>query len=69
MKALEEKEGNYEKIRQIFGGRLKFAGTGSGPITKEKLIFFKKALGCIIGEGYGQTETTALSFGTSDEEE
>lgn len=43
--------------------------TGSAPISPEMIKFFKKALGCIVIEGYGQTETTAASFLTDYDEE
>ena len=69
MKDLVEKEGNYDKVRQMFGGRLRMITTGSAPISKEILKFYKKVLGCLIIEGYGQTETTAVAFSIYYEEE
>lgn len=48
----------FRKIRQAFGGRLRFLSSGSAPIAPEVLKFFTVALGrnAIIVEGYGQTE-------------
>jgi long-chain acyl-CoA synthetase len=36
--------------------------TASAPIAAEVLNFFMVVLGCDIREGYGQTETTAVTF-------
>jgi long-subunit acyl-CoA synthetase (AMP-forming) len=41
LKALYEKEGNYNKIRAMFGGRLKIMVTGSAPVAPAILTFFK----------------------------
>lgn len=64
LKALYEKEGNYNKVRAMFGGRLRIVATGSAPVAPTILHFFHEALGADIREGYGQTETTAASFVT-----
>ena len=47
----------YRKIRDRFGGRLRFLVSAAAPIAKEILDFFD-ALGIPIVEGYGMTETT-----------
>jgi long-chain acyl-CoA synthetase len=55
MKGLYEKEGNYNKVRAIFGGRLKLIVTGSAPVAPGILHFFREALDADIREGFGQT--------------
>ena len=47
------------KVRDLFGGNLKFALTGAAPVAKEMLEFFD-ACGVLILEGYGSTETSAV---------
>jgi long-chain acyl-CoA synthetase len=48
------------KVRELFGGNLKFALTGAAPVNKEMLEFFD-ACGVLILEGYGATETSAVA--------
>ena len=47
------------KVRDLFGGNLKYALTGAAPVKKEMLEFFD-ACGVLILEGYGSTETSAV---------
>ena len=47
----------FAKVRQRFGGRLKFALTGGAPFSKEIAEFFL-CCGVKVVEGYGLTETT-----------
>jgi long-chain acyl-CoA synthetase len=47
------------KVRDLFGGRLKYALTGAAPVKQEMLEFFD-ACGVLILEGYGSTETSAV---------
>ncbi|CAD8156607.1 unnamed protein product [Paramecium octaurelia] len=62
------KSGLYDKafqgVRDLFGGRCRLMITGSAPIQQEVIDFLKIAACCPILEGYGQTESTALSFST-----
>jgi long-chain acyl-CoA synthetase len=48
------------KVRELFGGRLEYALTGAAPVSKELLEFFW-ACGVLILEGYGATETSAVT--------
>jgi long-chain acyl-CoA synthetase len=49
----------FRKVRNLFGGELVIMITGSAPITREVLHFFRIALGIPIAEAYGQTESSA----------
>jgi long-chain acyl-CoA synthetase len=46
------------KVKDAFGGRLRFSMSGGAPISKEIALFFH-ACDVLILEGYGLTETTA----------
>ena len=47
----------YRKIRQAFGGSLRFAFSGGSPLG-ERLTYFFDGVGVRIFEGYGLTETS-----------
>nr|XP_029731299.1 long-chain-fatty-acid--CoA ligase 1-like isoform X1 [Aedes albopictus]XP_029731300.1 long-chain-fatty-acid--CoA ligase 1-like isoform X1 [Aedes albopictus] len=49
----------FRKIQEGFGGRLRLMVVGSAPLSPTVLTFCRAALGCLICEGYGQTECTA----------
>ncbi|XP_031426084.1 long-chain-fatty-acid--CoA ligase 1 [Clupea harengus] len=49
----------FNKIQAGLGGNLRFILTASAPISPTVLTFLRAALGCLIFEGYGQTECTA----------
>lgn len=46
------------KVREAFGGKLRFCISGGAPISADVALFFH-ACGILILEGYGLTETTA----------
>jgi len=47
----------YKKIHAVFGGRLRFAFSGGGPLG-ERLTHFFNGVGVRVFEGYGLTETS-----------
>ena len=49
----------FGKVRNSFGGRLRFMLVGSAPVEPKILNFLRCSLSCEIVEGYGQTEDIA----------
>ena len=47
----------YRKLQAVFGGRMRFAVSGGGPLG-ERLTHFFNGVGVKIFEGYGLTETS-----------
>jgi long-chain acyl-CoA synthetase len=54
----------YSKLRDVFGGRTKYAISGGAPLG-ERLGHFYSGIGVTVIEGYGLTETTAVSTASS----
>ena len=52
----------FNKVKEKFGGRLRFILCGSAPINKSILDFIKIVLSSWVVEGYGQTESCACSL-------
>nr|WP_205709578.1 AMP-dependent synthetase/ligase [Kineococcus siccus] len=48
----------YAKMRDLLGGRVRFAVSGGAPLG-EHLAHFFRGVGLVVLEGYGLTETTA----------
>ncbi|XP_044252556.1 long-chain-fatty-acid--CoA ligase 5 isoform X2 [Tribolium madens] len=49
----------FRKVQEGMGGRLRLMLVGSAPLAENVLTFMRCALGCLVIEGYGQTECTA----------
>uniref|UniRef100_A0A1W7RAI0 Long-chain-fatty-acid--CoA ligase n=1 Tax=Hadrurus spadix TaxID=141984 RepID=A0A1W7RAI0_9SCOR len=49
----------FKPIREGMGGRLRLLVSGSAPLAGNVLSFMRCALGCLVVEGYGQTECVA----------
>ncbi|KAL5282251.1 hypothetical protein ACFFRR_005444 [Megaselia abdita] len=48
----------FKKVHESFGGNLRLMVVGSAPLAGNVMTFMRCALGCLVVEGYGQTECT-----------
>jgi long-chain acyl-CoA synthetase len=49
----------FRKVQDGFGGNLRLMVVGSAPLAGNVLTFMRCSLGCLVVEGYGQTECVA----------
>ncbi|XP_063985043.1 long-chain-fatty-acid--CoA ligase 5 isoform X1 [Diachasmimorpha longicaudata] len=49
----------FKKIQESMGGKVRLMVVGSAPLAGNVLTFTRCALGCLVVEGYGQTECCA----------
>lgn len=54
----------FKKFQQVLGGNVKYAISGSAPLSNDIKTFLKIAFGTNFIEGYGQTENLGASFTT-----
>ncbi|XP_046369952.1 long-chain-fatty-acid--CoA ligase 5-like [Haliotis rufescens] len=53
----------FKKIQKTLGGKIRLIISGSAPLSPPVLDFLRASMGCMVLEGYGQTESTAgISF-------
>lgn len=51
----------FRKIRDAMGGNVRLMVTGSAPCAENVLTFIRASMGCVVLEGYGQTECVAAA--------
>ena len=51
----------FKPVQKLLGGRVQLIGTGSAPLGMEIAKFCQTAFNCPVIQGYGLTETTAVS--------
>ncbi|XP_044760121.1 long-chain-fatty-acid--CoA ligase 5 isoform X2 [Coccinella septempunctata] len=49
----------FKKVQEGMGGNIRLMLVGSAPLAENVLTFIRCALGCVVVEGYGQTECCA----------
>ncbi|XP_038060861.1 long-chain-fatty-acid--CoA ligase 1-like isoform X2 [Patiria miniata] len=55
----------FKKIQNLLGGQVRWIITGSAPLSTDVITFLRVVFGCLVSEGYGQTECTACATLTS----
>ncbi|XP_064639951.1 long-chain-fatty-acid--CoA ligase 5-like [Lineus longissimus] len=50
------------KIQNLLGGRVRLISSASAPLRPVVMQFCRCALGCVLIEGYGQTENVSVTF-------
>ena len=58
----------FAKIRNIFGGQIKYGISGSAPLPKDISIDFKLLMSCPLVEGFGMTELAGASHLSFEED-
>ena len=61
-KLIEANSPILNKVREGFGGRVKWMLSGSAPINTKVIELLGKIMGCPFSEAYGQTENTGGAF-------
>ncbi|XP_078659799.1 long-chain-fatty-acid--CoA ligase 1-like isoform X1 [Branchiostoma floridae x Branchiostoma belcheri] len=51
----------FKPIQENLGGRVKYIVTGAAPLSPAIMMFMRSAMGCLVFEGYGQTETSGAA--------
>ncbi|XP_064601397.1 long-chain-fatty-acid--CoA ligase 5-like [Liolophura sinensis] len=51
----------FRKVAESLGGRIRLISTGSAPLSPSVLTFIRCVTGCVVLEGYGQTECHAIA--------
>ncbi|XP_022099327.1 long-chain-fatty-acid--CoA ligase 1-like isoform X2 [Acanthaster planci] len=51
----------FRKVQGLLGGRVRWIITGSAPLSTDVITFLRVVFGCLVSEGYGQTECTACA--------
>lgn len=57
-----------KKVAKALGGKVEFIGTGSAPLSAEVQKFVATIFACPVRQGYGLTETTAITCITHRED-
>ncbi|KAK2192641.1 hypothetical protein NP493_27g04000 [Ridgeia piscesae] len=53
----------FRRVQDSLGGRIKVVFSGAAPISPHVINFIRVALGCLVSEGYGQTESAGTICG------